>query len=147
MCKRIAHCDIKPDNILINDELKLVFADFGNAVIGNLDELRTYKGTKTYMAPEIKEGKTYDGRQADVFAVGVILFVMGVGTFPFEEATSESANYNLIIEGKNEEFWNKFDQKKELTTEFKDLMLSMVSYDASKRPNIQKIMNHPWMKL
>ena len=37
--KRIAHCDIKPDNILVTDELDLVFADFGNAVIGDIEEL------------------------------------------------------------------------------------------------------------
>lgn len=72
---------------------------------------------------------------------------MGVGTFPFEEATSESPNYSLIMEGKTDEFWSKFDQNNKLSAEFKELVISMMSYDASKRPNVQKVLGHPWMKL
>jgi len=38
--------------------------------------LKSYRGTKTYMAPEIKEQKVYDGRKVDMFSAGVILFII-----------------------------------------------------------------------
>ena len=48
--------------------------------------LNTYRGTATYMAPEIKEGKPYDGLQADIFSAGVILFILALGIYPFKDA-------------------------------------------------------------
>ena len=51
----------------------------------------------TYMAPEIKEGKQYDGRQADIFSAGVILFIVVQGLFPFREARTEEYFYNLLL--------------------------------------------------
>ena len=51
------HRDLKLENILIDDNLNLKLADFGFAVYKNIDALSSYRGTMTYMAPEIKEGK------------------------------------------------------------------------------------------
>ena len=53
----------------------------------------------TYMAPEIKEGKAYDGRQADLFSTAVILFIVVQGIFPFKEAKKNEFFYNLIVQG------------------------------------------------
>ena len=58
----IAHRDLKLDNILVDEDLNLKVADFGFATYKQIDALSSYKGTKTYMAPEIKESKVYDGR-------------------------------------------------------------------------------------
>lgn len=71
---------------MLDDELNIKLADFGYAAYGKLDALNSYKGTKTYMAPEIKEERLYDGRKADIFSTGVILFVIVAGMFPFTEA-------------------------------------------------------------
>jgi len=60
--KRVSHRDLKLENILIDGNLTLKVADFGFATYKNIGKLKSYRGTKTYMAPEIKEGKTYDGR-------------------------------------------------------------------------------------
>jgi len=60
--KKVAHRDLKLENILIDSDLTLKVADFGFATYKNIGKLKSYRGTKTYMAPEIKEGKTYDGR-------------------------------------------------------------------------------------
>jgi serine/threonine protein kinase len=54
----------------------------------------------TYMAPEIKEGKIYDGAKVDIFSVGVILFILVQGIFPFKEARKEEYFYNLLMQGK-----------------------------------------------
>jgi len=59
--RRVAHRDLKLENILVDDNLNLKIADFGFACYKSIDSLKSYRGTMTYMAPEIKEGKTYKG--------------------------------------------------------------------------------------
>lgn len=81
--KKVAHRDLKLENILVDENLNLKVADFGFATYKKIGKLQSYRGTKTYMAPEIKEGKVYDGQKADMFSAGVILFIMVQGIFPF----------------------------------------------------------------
>ena len=58
---KVAHRDLKLENILVEKDLSLKIADFGYASFQKTDFLSSYRGTFTYMAPEIKEGKTYNG--------------------------------------------------------------------------------------
>jgi serine/threonine protein kinase len=58
----VVHRDLKPENILVGDDLNLVVSDFGFATRNNINHLCSVKGTGTYMAPEIKARKVYDGR-------------------------------------------------------------------------------------
>lgn len=74
--KNVVHRDLKLENILVDDQLNLKVADFGFATYKKITKLKSYRGTMTYMAPEIKEGKVYDGRQIDMFSTGVILFII-----------------------------------------------------------------------
>lgn len=73
---RTVHRDLKLENILVDDHLNLKIADFGFASHKSIDCLKSYRGTLTYMAPEIKEGKVYKGAQVDLFSFGVILFII-----------------------------------------------------------------------
>lgn len=74
--RRVVHRDLKLENILVDDKLNLKLADFGFACYKSIDALKSYRGTMTYMAPEIKEGKVYKGTQVDLFSMGVILFIV-----------------------------------------------------------------------
>jgi serine/threonine protein kinase len=96
---KVCHRDLKLENILIDEQLNLKVADFGFACYKNIDCLKSYRGTFTYMAPEIKEGKQYSGPQVDMFSFGVILFIIVQGIFPFKEARTDEYFYNLILSG------------------------------------------------
>lgn len=60
--KGVVHRDLKLENILVDDNMSLKVADFGFATYKKINKLSSYRGTMTYMAPEIKEGKVYDGK-------------------------------------------------------------------------------------
>lgn len=95
--KCVVHRDLKLENILVDDQMNLKIVDFGFATYKRVKKLTSYKGTKTYMAPEIRKGYVYDGRQADVFSTAVILFIIVHGIFPFKEATGVDTYYKLLI--------------------------------------------------
>lgn len=96
------------------------------------------------MAPEIKEHKEYDGYKADVFSVGVILFIMIQGTFPFSEATTDEHYYKYLVKGQIKKYFEKTNASA-LSDDLKDLLVKMFSYDPKERPSIVDIKNHPWM--
>jgi len=141
---RVAHRDLKLENILIDDKMNLKIADFGFACYKNIDCLKSYRGTFTYMAPEIKEGKQYNGTQVDLFSFAVILFIIVQGIFPFKEARTEEYFFNLLNTGQTDLYFQKTNAT-HLSTEFKDLILALFQYDGAKRPTISQIRSHPWL--
>jgi MAP/microtubule affinity-regulating kinase len=82
--QNIIHRDLKLDNILIDgrDNIKLI--DFGFSICATPDlKLSLYCGTPHYMDPDISKKKEYNGHAADVWALGVILFILVTGKLPF----------------------------------------------------------------
>ena len=79
-----------------------------------------------------------------MFSFGVILFIIVQGIFPFKEARQEEYFYNLICTKQTDTYFKKTNAT-HLTTEFKDLILALFSYDGSKRPSIDAIRKHPWL--
>ena len=142
--KRVVHRDLKLENILIDDALNLKVADFGFACYKSIDNLKSYRGTMTYMAPEIKEGKHYVGTQVDTFSIGVILFIIVQGIFPFKEARREEYFYNLLLKGNIDTYFQKVNGTG-LSADFKDLILRLFSYDPAARPTLEEVRAHPWM--
>lgn len=72
------------DNILIDAEGNIKLIDFGFATIAPKGKLKLFCGTPSYMSPEIVLKKEYKGDAADIWAVGVVLFTLVSGTFPFK---------------------------------------------------------------
>ena len=142
--KRVVHRDLKLENILVDENLNLKIGDFGFACYKNIDYLKSYRGTMTYMAPEIKEGKTYKGTQMDLFSVGVILFIIVQGIFPFKEARKEEYFYNLILTGQIDTYFSKVNGC-HLSEDFKDLILRLFSYNPEERLTLEQLKSHPWV--
>ena len=62
-------------------------------------------GTLKYMCPEIHEKKSYNGDQADIFSLGVLIYVLKTGEFPFGKATKEDHAYKFHFKGETTNFW------------------------------------------
>lgn len=93
--KNICHRDIKLDNLVYQESTNILkIIDFGFAS-NSKDPLKVFCGTPSYMAPEIVSKKEYLGAPADIWACGIVLFVMLTGGFPFK-STEEKALFKKI---------------------------------------------------
>ena len=84
------------------------------------------------MAPEIREGKTYDGRQIDLFSLGIVLFIIVRGHLPFPEASVSNRNYCLLVKKKYPDFFKSIHCAS-ASSAFKDLISRLLCYDPGQR--------------
>jgi serine/threonine protein kinase len=116
----------------------LKIADFGFAApISGRDgsgALKTKLGTESYMAPEIHMRKPYNGASVDLFATGIILFIMFTQHPPFTRAEPSDPFYRLICANRADLFWKAHSKNKPngaefFSEEFKSLITSMLAFD------------------
>jgi len=104
------------------------------------------------MAPEIFIDKKYNGAVVDLFAAGIVLFIMMSGTPPFAKADPfKDPHYKLLISStKNETFWNVHSKHKPsknfFSADFKNFTNMMLHSDPLQRPTLPEIKSHPWMQ-
>lgn len=97
----LAHLDIKPDNIIINDDFTLGFIDFGHTNVVD-SELSLIVGTDAYMPPEIRLVKKSPGKysylaeKADIFTLGITLFILMFNSIPFGKAELSDSYYKPL---------------------------------------------------
>lgn len=109
------HRDLKLDNILIDDNKVIKLIDFGFSVNATVEtKLKLFCGTPHYMDPDIVKKKEYNGQAADVWALGVILFILITGKLPFF-GEFEGDLFRKIQTA-------KYDIPKEISTEGKALL-------------------------
>lgn len=81
----IYHLDVKPENILVNENWKIKLIDFAFSVkMIDQSKIKKYCGTPTYMAPEILKKESYFPQKADSWSVGIVAFRLFTGKAPFK---------------------------------------------------------------
>ena len=146
--KNICHFDIKVANILLDDKYNPIINDFGLSQEiesnGKINPFSGKKGTPYIMCPQMfEEGKTYNGIDADIFSLGVLLYQLVTSGRGFLHVNRNS--YINIKNEKYEEYWEKNLRSCDLSDEFKQLFIRMVAYEPSKRPRIKDILKDSWL--
>lgn len=139
----IAHRDLKLDNIMVNTVqgkpfLQVKVIDFGLCETENADECRGWVGSAEYCAPEISSRYVYDGFQADVWSLGIVLFALLFGTFPYSVSDLNHIKMGWFVP-------IPFDPHSDVSESARCLLESMLSVDPDRRPTISEIMRHNWM--
>jgi len=136
----IAHRDLKPENLLLSDTDTIKITDYGLATMhapGNPNALEyTLCGTPNYLAPEMLKDRGYIPVVADVWSVGVILYVMLSGSLPFDDPDLPTL-FKKIERG-------QYKVHPGFTESARDLIGRMLTLDPSKRPTLLQVMQHPW---
>lgn len=134
----IVHRDLKTENLLLDANMNIKLADFG---FGNFykagEPLSTWCGSPPYAAPEVFEGKEYEGPQLDIWSLGVVLYVLVCGSLPFD-GESLPALRQRVTEG-------RFRIPFFMSEDCENLIRKMLVVDPAKRITVAQIKQHRWM--
>ncbi|TMS13599.1 Serine/threonine-protein kinase BRSK2, partial [Larimichthys crocea] len=129
--------DLKPENLLLDEKNNIRIADFGMASLQVGDSLlETSCGSPHYACPEVIRGEKYDGRKADAWSCGVILFALLVGALPFDDDNLR----NLLEKVK----LGVFHMPHFIPPDCQNLLRGMIEVDATKRLTLEQIQKHTW---
>ena len=92
----VVHRDLKVENLLLDNENNIKLADFGFSNYYDSSLMSTWCGSPPYAAPELFEGKEYNGPKVDIWSLGVVLYVLVSGTLPFNGVSSNLINLIFI---------------------------------------------------
>ena len=141
----ISHRNIKLNNIIIGEnDYILKYVDFKMG-IEYQGLLQNFPGTPNYAAPELLLRQPYYGKSDDIFSLGVTLFVLVTGIFPFKLALPNDIFYQYIANGDYIGFWKR-KSFLNLSPSFMQLFNSMIAFDFTQRPSISEIRQSNWMK-
>uniref|UniRef100_A0A4W5RNP0 protein kinase C n=1 Tax=Hucho hucho TaxID=62062 RepID=A0A4W5RNP0_9TELE len=141
--KHIAHCDLKPENVLVATpdpfpQVKL--CDFGFArIIGEKSFRRSVVGTPAYLAPEVISIHGYN-RSLDMWAVGVVLYVSLSGTFPFNEDEDISQQITNAAFMYPRLLWAN------ISLQAVSLINNLLQVSVRRRFSVGKALGHPWLQ-
>lgn len=159
--KRIAHLDLKPENVLVNHEEKCKLADFGlSAHIGSKHKkkgISHYRGTHDYWSPEQcarhqnkKQNFGEFDQKTDIWTLGILAFELKFGRPPFGSTNEEK---ETIIMNRIQDYeWHqlfcensKKDEIDALSVEFKDFLNKCLDKNPQNRPTAEALIQHPFI--
>jgi len=143
----IIHRDIKPENFVYSDKSpsrKLKLIDFGMACRTSdpFSVRASAIGTPAYQAPEIIVEHGEATTASDIWSLGVVLFIMLSGTFPFNPNNGDDKLRRQIQSGT---FTFNPHEWKHVSSDAKDLIRKMLTVDTDKRITLAEILLHPWL--
>ncbi|CAI5467991.1 unnamed protein product [Closterium sp. Yama58-4] len=143
----IMHRDVKPENVLLrgdDDDVDIAVIDYGVSVFFNPGErFSEIVGSPFYIAPEVLH-ESY-GPESDIWAAGVILFVLLSGALPFWGDSDEGV-FRAILEKSVEEEVEREGVWESVSDEAKDLVLRMLTKDPALRITADEILGHQWLQ-
>jgi len=134
--KGISHRDIKAENVFICDNFTIKLGDFGFAS-GRDDLLKTYCGTLTYCSPEVMNRIPYDGKKADMWSCGILLYTMVTGRFPWT-VRNQAAICEQVKSG-------YIGTPSGVSTECIELIHMLTQLSPDNRPTCSEAIRHKWL--
>lgn len=142
----IYHGDVKPANVLLCRFAQLKLGDFGNSLETNspVDGCFDMRGTPWYVAPEILEGQY--GYNADMWAVGIIVFGLMFGSHPFYKSESLNLTSKDMHDLLTSHTLGGIDVNQTYSRVAKDFVQKLLIVDPSKRLMAKEALVHPWLR-
>lgn len=139
--KNIVYRDIKPENLLLDNDYNIKLCDYGWATYFTPGKFLTvYCGTPEYVSPEVIKKYPYN-EKVDIWGLGVLIFELVFGYAPFSSTFNEE-RFNNIKSG-------KINWPKDLNDEYKDLkdlIEKILKVDPKERISLDEIENHSWLR-
>uniref|UniRef100_A0A672RQA6 non-specific serine/threonine protein kinase n=1 Tax=Sinocyclocheilus grahami TaxID=75366 RepID=A0A672RQA6_SINGR len=138
--KCIVHRDLKAENLLLDADMNIKIADFGFSnefTVGN--KLDTFCGSPPYAAPELFQGKKYDGPEVDVWSLGVILYTLVSGSLPFDGQNLKELRERVLR--------GKYRIPFYMSTDCENLLKKFLILNPTKRGSLEQIMKDRWMNV
>ncbi|XP_055995271.1 MAP/microtubule affinity-regulating kinase 3-like isoform X24 [Ostrea edulis] len=138
--KHIVHRDLKAENLLLDGDMNIKIADFGFSnefVPGN--KLDTFCGSPPYAAPELFQGKKYDGPEVDVWSLGVILYTLVSGSLPFDGQNLKELRERVLR--------GKYRIPFYMSTDCENLLKKFLVLNPTKRVCLENIMKDRWINM
>ncbi|XP_023850138.1 MAP/microtubule affinity-regulating kinase 3 isoform X12 [Salvelinus sp. IW2-2015] len=138
--KHIVHRDLKAENLLLDADMNIKIADFGFSnefTLGN--KLDTFCGSPPYAAPELFQGKKYDGPEVDVWSLGVILYTLVSGSLPFDGQNLKELRERVLR--------GKYRIPFYMSTDCENLLKRFLVLNPAKRGTFEQIMKDRWINV
>eukprot|EP00123_Amoebidium_parasiticum_P001587 comp12715_c0_seq1/m.7814 comp12715_c0_seq1/g.7814 ORF comp12715_c0_seq1/g.7814 comp12715_c0_seq1/m.7814 type:complete len:669 (-) comp12715_c0_seq1:568-2574(-) len=134
--KRVVHRDLKPNNIMLDQDQNVKLIDFGLSRQFGANMLETHCGTPIFAAPELFNPAPYYGPAVDVWAVGVALYATVFGRLPF----FGKGYRERIVDG-------DYTVPKGCSKEFQSIIQKMLEVDPDNRISAEALLSHPWTNI
>ncbi|KAL5966797.1 MAP/microtubule affinity-regulating kinase 3, partial [Taenia solium] len=144
--KKIVHRDLKAENLLLDAQMNVKIADFGFSNEFSSDKkLDTFCGSPPYAAPELFEGRKYDGPEVDVWSLGVILYTLVSGALPFDGQNLRELRERVLT--------GKYRVPFYMSTDCEALLRKMLHLNPAKRHTLEachqnlSVMKDKWINM